>query len=30
VAHATIERAAERLEAVYHKYVAVGVTGMSA
>jgi glycosyltransferase involved in cell wall biosynthesis len=30
VAHATIERAAERLEAVYRKYVGVGVTGMSA
>jgi glycosyltransferase involved in cell wall biosynthesis len=30
VAHATIERAAERLEAVYCKYVGVGVTGMSA
>jgi len=30
VAHATIERAAERHEAVYRKYVGVGVTGMSA
>jgi hypothetical protein len=30
VAHATVEGAAERLEAVYRKYVGVGVTGVSA